>query len=225
MIEIIPSLPAQSFQELTTKVGKVRGLVDTFQVDVADGLFVTSRSWPMNDADKVQFSRLVKGEERLPYADEFDFEVHFMAHDPEKLLVEWLPVGIKRALFHIEARHDFSKLCSLASSSIELGAVLKIGTPVANLDEYIEHITVVQLMGIDEIGEQGRDFDARVIDMIEQVKERYPSVMIEVDGAVNAGTAPRLVQAGARRLAPGSFVLSADDPKTAIQTLQNIQHT
>ena len=80
-------------------------------------------------------------------------------------------------------------------------------------------------MGIDEIGEQGRDFDARVIDMIEQVKERYPSVMIEVDGAVNAGTAPRLVQAGARRLAPGSFVLSADDPKTAIQTLQNIQHT
>lgn len=219
MIEIIPSLPALTFQELKTKIGMVRGLVSTFQIDVADGMFVPNRSWPMNPGDKTQFQRIVKKEEPFPYADEFNFEVHFMAHNPEKLLPDWIKLGIVRALFHIEARHDFSTLRSIAGDILELGVVLKIGTPVSRLDAYIEHISVVQLMGIASIGVQGQSFDPRVLDMIEEVKKRYPDVIIEVDGSVNKKTARRLVEAGARRLAPGSYVFNAENPKEAIDAL------
>ena len=219
MIEIVPSLPAHTFQELKTKLGMVRGLVPAFQVDIADGLFVPSRSWPMNSGDQAQFRRIVTGQEKFPYHDEFEFEVHFMTHDPEKLLPDWVAIGISRALFHVEARHDFPALRALAESAVELGVSLKIGTPISRIDRYIEHIGVVQLMGIAEIGVQGQPFDPRVLDSIREVRERYPDVIIEVDGSVNVDTAPLLVAAGATRLAPGSYVLNAKNPRLAIERL------
>lgn len=223
MVEIIPSLPANTFQELHTKVGMVRGLVSTFQVDVADGLFVTSRSWPMNPGDKAQFERIVKGQEKLPHADELEYEVHFMAHNPEKLLPDWVRAGVMRALFHPEAKHDFGELTAIAQKEgIELGVSLKVGTPVSRIDPYREHISVIQLMGIKNIGTQGQPFAPEVIDMIQEVKERYPGVTIEIDGSVNADTAPELVRAGATKLAPGSYVLQSDDPKAAIKSLKHV---
>ena len=223
MIEVIPSLPANTFQELQTKAGAMRGLVSTFQIDVADGLFVTGRSWPMNPGDKIQFERITKGQEKLPHIDELEYEVHFMAHNPEKLLPGWIRAGVIRALFHVEAKHDFGTLVALAQKGgIELGVSLKVGTPVSRIDLYSEHISVVQLMGIKNIGSQGQPFAPEVIDMITEVKERYPGVTIEIDGSVNAETAPHMVKAGATRLAPGSFVLQSDDPARAIETLKNV---
>lgn len=220
MIEVIPSLPALTFQELKTKIGMVKGLVSTFQVDIADGIFVTNRSWPLNPGDKVQFERIVRGEEKFPCIDDMDFEVHFMTHNPEKFLSDWIKIGIKRALFHIEARHDFSELVVQSKGAIDLGVSLNIGTPIPRIDAYIEHISCVQLMGIAKIGAQGTPFDPRVLDMIREVKERYPDVIIEVDGSVNAETAPLLVEAGATRLAPGSYIFRSDDPKKAVEVLE-----
>lgn len=219
-IEIIPSLPALSFQELSQKLERVRGLVSTFQIDVADGLFVTNRSWPMNRTDRAQFERLVTKKERLPHADAFSFEVHFMAHHPEHLLAEWVKVGIVRALFHVESQHDFGALVRQAETSgIELGVAIKLGTPIERLDTYLSELSVVQVMGIDPIGVQGQPFDPRALDVIRALKERFPDVTIAVDGAVNAETAPLLVSAGATRLAPGSFVLNSNNPKEAIALL------
>ena len=197
-------------------------MVKTFQIDVADGMFVPSRSWPMNPGDDVQFERLVRGQDRLPFADEFEFEVHFMAHSPEKLLPDWIRVGVVRALFHVEARHDFSALRAAAGDTVELGVSLKIGTPIERIDAYIEHISVVQLMGIATIGVQGQPFDPRVLSTIREVHARYPNVIIEVDGSVNLETAPELIAAGARRLAPGSYVFNAPDPKKAIDALTSL---
>lgn len=224
MAEIVPSLPAQSFQELKTKVAQVEGLVSRFQIDVADGLFTPARSWPMNPGDKASFERLVRGEERLPSLGALEYEVHFMAHSPEKLLPEWVRLGITRALFHVEARHDFEALQTIATRAhIDLGIVLNMGTSIERLAPYIADVAVVQLMGIHNIGVQGQPFDERVIDMVRATKARYPGVTIQVDGSVNEDTAPRLCEAGADILAPGSFVLSSKDPRAAIHALTHVE--
>lgn len=222
-VEVIPSLPALSFQELSTKVALVCGAVNTFQIDVADGMFVTNRSWPLHREDRAQFERLMRGGERLPCAEKMRFEVHFMAHHPEKLLREWVKVGIIRALFHVESRHDFSTLRALAEpEGMELGLALKLGTPVSRVAEYLPYITSVQVMGIDPIGAQGRPFDERALSMVADIKMQFPDVIISVDGAVNAETAPRLIRAGASRLAPGSYVFRSENPHHAVQTLASL---
>ncbi len=223
-IEVFPSLPAASFLELKTKIEKVRGAVAAFQIDVSDGLFVPSRSWPLNEdpEDHERFRRIVRGEETLPCADAMAFEVHFMSHHPERMLPDWIGAGIVRALIHIESEHDFDACRKAAEGRIELGVSLTIETPINRIDDYISHISCVQLMGISPIGIQGQPFDPRVLERIRQVRERYPDVIIEIDGAVNMNTAPSLVEAGARRLAPGSYVLNAEDPKAAVRLLESI---
>ncbi len=222
MIEVIPSLPAQTFDELRTKIGMVRGLVSTFQIDVCDGLFVTNRSWPMNPGDRDQFERIVRGIETLPYAAEFEFEVDLMAHTPERIIPDWVRAGAIRALIHIEAKHDFSACRAAAGDRMELGIALSIGTPISRIEAYREHIGVVQVMGIAEIGVQGQPFDPRSLIMIREIREQYPELTVEVDGAVNRETAPEFVAAGVSRLAPGSYVFKSEDPGKAVTALRSL---
>lgn len=221
MIDVVPSLPAQNLEELREKIGRVKGLVSTFQIDICDGEFVPSVSWPMHDEDRAQFEKIIRGVESLPHASTLSFEVHFMAHEPERLLPEWLEVGVVRALFHIEARHDW-EMIQKVGEHIELGVSLLIDTPLERLEPYMGRAKIVQLMGIASIGVQGQPFDARVLERVREVKKLYPDVIIEIDGAVNRETAPLLVEAGATRLAPGSYVLKNDDPQGAIEYLRSL---
>jgi ribulose-phosphate 3-epimerase len=222
MVEVIPSLPALSFAELKTKMGMVRGAVSTFQVDICDGMFVTNRSWPLNPGDRAGFERIVRGEERMPFSEEIECEADLMMHEPEEIIPNLVRAGFIRALVHIEAKHDFAACLAAAKGRVELGIALSIGTPLSRIAEYLEHVNVVQFMGIAKIGVQGQPFDPRVLDSIRETREKYPDVTIEVDGAVSLATAPDLVRAGATRLAPGSYVFSAVDPKAAIAALSSI---
>ncbi|TSD04957.1 MAG: ribulose-phosphate 3-epimerase [Parcubacteria group bacterium Greene0714_7] len=223
MIEVIPSLPASTFKELDEKIGRVRGLVSTFQIDITDGIFVPNISWPMHPEDQEQFQRIVLGDETLPHWEDFDFELDMMVHNPENLLSDWIQAGICRALIHIETKHNFGACQVIAKDKIELGIALNVDTPISRIDEYIEHISVVQLMGIANLGKQGQPFDPRVLESIREVKKRYPNVIIEVDGAVNKDTASLLVSAGATRLAPGSFIFKSENPKEVINYLESLR--
>lgn len=222
MIEIIPSLPARSYEDFAAALGRVRGAVSGFQIDLCDGEFVPSVSWPMHPGDRSRFERIVSGEEALPFWEDFDFEIDVMAHGIETFLEEWIDAGIARALIHVETRHDFEACRRIAEGKIELGVALGIGTPVERIDAYIDSITVIQFMGIASIGSQGQPFDPRVLDSIREAKSRYPGVTIEVDGSVNLDTAPALIEAGATRLAPGSYVIRAEDPKAAVAALESL---
>lgn len=222
MIQIIPSLPAGSLEELKKKIGMVHGLVSAFQIDICDGVFVPAFSWPLTEGGGEEFQRMVHGDDALPFWEDFDFELDMMVHHPEVVLQDWIDVGVCRALIHIEAEHDFDACRSIAEGAIELGIALGIGTPLSEIEKYIEHISVIQLMGIAEIGKQGQPFDSRVLDSIREVKKRYPNVTIEVDGAVNKNTAQSLVSAGATRLAPGSFIFKSENPKEDIHYLESL---
>jgi ribulose-phosphate 3-epimerase len=54
------------------------------------------------------------------------------------------------------------------------------------------------------------------------LKEKYPNLIISIDGAVNDESAPKLIAAGATRLVSGSYLLKAPDLKEAIETLQGV---
>ena len=46
MAEIIPAVLEKTYAGLVEKLEKVLGLVDTIQLDVCDGVFVPTVSWP-----------------------------------------------------------------------------------------------------------------------------------------------------------------------------------
>jgi ribulose-phosphate 3-epimerase len=223
MIEVVPAILVPSFQELRDNLLKVRGLSSWVQIDVCDGYFVPSRTWPMNPGDRAQFEKIMKGDEGLPFWEEFNFEVDLMVNNPEKVISDWVSAGAGRVAIHIEARHEIDLCRSSLADGIEFGIALGNETPLSRLGTYAGKFDYIQLMGIAKVGKQGQSFDERVLNRIREAKIMFPGVTIQIDGSVNGETAELLVEAGANRLVSGSYILRSEDPKATIKEMQILE--
>ena len=233
MIEIIPAIMPTSYDDLLEKATRVKGLVPLAQIDIMDGRFVKSKSWPYREArvaSEPHFLAMVKQDELLPYFDELDYEIDLMIAAPEVHIDEWLPLGASRLIFHIESiedkelfwSHDIWKEGARdigGSKVIEIGLALNSSTPFSEIETYLGKVDLIQCMGIEKIGYQGEPFDERVLEVINKIRVAMPNLPISVDGGVSFETAPLLKAAGASRLVSGSLVFGADDMKQAIEDL------
>jgi ribulose-phosphate 3-epimerase len=62
---------------------------------------------------------------------------------------------------------------------------------------------------------------AKIRHIAQMIKERGVPVEIEVDGGIDAVTAPLVVAAGARILVAGSAVFGQPDRKAAMEAIRN----
>lgn len=215
MNDIVPAILPNTFEEL--EVGLAR-LVDGpryVQLDVCDGLFVTTRTWPLNPRDRAHFADIIKGEEGLPHWQDFNFEVDLMVHNPEKHVVQWVAAGVFRVVFHLESKHNFSELKDAIGDTAEIGLALDLDPPYEKLALYIPKVDYVQIMGIPRLGKQGTEFDERTYALLKKVRSDFPDVTIQIDGGVTKENARALLDAGADRLVVGSAIVRASSPKDA----------
>ena len=233
--EIIPAIMPTSFEDLREKAEKVSAFVGLAQIDIMDGVFVASKSWPYTEGGiqkEAHFVALSKQDEGLPEWEDLDYEIDLMISEPEKHIDEWLPLGASRLIFHIESiknmelffAHDIFKpeARSIGTTKvIELGLAINPDTPLEAILPHISKIDFVQCMGIAKIGYQGPPFDERVLDQIHGLRLKFPDMPISVDGGVNLKTAHDLKGAGATRLVSGSAIFNAEDVEGAIVALQN----
>ena len=223
-----------SYDDLVEKAGRVRGLVPLAQVDIMDGIFVPSKSWPYTSGGihgDEHFVALSRQEEGMPYWDELDYEIDLMIAEPEKHIDEWLPLGASRLIFHIEAIEDHEVFWSNdifkegardvgGDKVVEVGLAINPDTPLETIEPHVGKVDFVQCMGIAKIGYQGEPFDERVFEHINKLRVKYPNLPISVDGGVNKDTAKLLKQAGATRLAVGSVVFGSSNVALAIEELR-----
>lgn len=236
MIDIIPAIMPTNFDELYDMASQIEGLVPLAQIDIMDGKFVGSKSWPYkrgypeHDEDFMAISRQEDG---LPYWETLDYEIDLMIDEPEKHLEEWTPLGAARYIVHAESVKNWEGLLSLDIMQadtrkigddviIAIGIAFNPDTDISEYAEYIEYFDFVQCMGIAKIGYQGQPFDERVLEQINRIRSSYPNLPISVDGGVNENTAKELVQAGATRLIAGSAIFNAENKEEAIGRLESI---
>lgn len=214
-IEIIPAIMPESLQDLNEKYAQVKDFAPIVQIDVMDGNFVQSVSWPYTN--KTQSLALGN----LPKID-FDFEVDLMVSNPENFIESWIKAGAKRIIIHIESVKRIENVFLKIPSDIEVGIALNTTTENEKIYPLIEKIDFVQFMGIEKIGFQGQSFDERVIGKIADLREKFPRVIISVDGGVNLETAVKLKEAGANRLVSGSAIFESNNIKDTIKQLSNV---
>lgn len=233
MADIIPAIMPDSFEDLAAKAARVKGLVPIAQIDIMDGIYVGSKSWPYTEGGtkrEQHFVAMSAQDEGLPYWDELDYEIDLMIAEPEKHIEEWFPLGASRLIFHIESIKDRDGFFAHAlfdraareiggDLAIAVGLAIDTATPLSEIEPYIEKVDFVQCMGIAKIGYQKQPFDERVLTHIERLRASYPELIISVDGGVNETTAPILARSGANRLVSGSAIFGASDVKAAIRAL------
>jgi ribulose-phosphate 3-epimerase len=203
---IIPAIIPQSFDDLVVQVQKLLGVPEV-HIDVVDGIFVPSISWPyLGDPDVTRAHDVLAP---------FSLEVDLMVSKPLPAARNWLTAGADQLLFHIETisvetLKEFTDNCG-----ITVGVALSNSTSLEVLYPYIPLVDYVQFMGIARIGSQGQQFDESVLERIRLFREKYPNVPVAIDGSVNQTTLPKLRSLGLSRLIIGSAIMGAENPKAA----------
>jgi ribulose-phosphate 3-epimerase len=228
MTEVIPAVLAKDINDLRQKIANVVNVSHIVQIDMCDGKFVSSSSWPMQRGDMESTTIILDEEEGMPYWENLDFEFDLMVKDAIKQFDFFVRLGAKRIIFHLEAEDekelkDFIDSIDLYTrENLDIGIAINTTTPIEKLFPFINSIDFVQCMGIEHIGFQGEAFDTRVLSQIKELKNKYPDLIISVDGSVNEDTAPLLVEAGASRLVVGSALMRSFDVKETIKELENL---
>jgi ribulose-phosphate 3-epimerase len=224
---IIPAILAKDYTDLEEHLSCVRSLASWVQIDVCDGKFVPTESWPYWKGQYDDFfQKILNEEEGLPYWKDFDFEIDLMVENPQGVLQDWIVAGASRVIVHIESFRSEAPLSSFGSlapdapDAVEIGFAINIETPIESLAPFVEKIpnfSCIQCMGIKNVGYQGEAFDPRVLEKISALRKIYPESIISVDGGVSFETAPLLLQAGANRLISGSQIFGS---KNIVQSIE-----
>lgn len=233
-MEIIPAILTNSYDDLKNKISLVRGFVPLVQVDICDGKYVNSMTWPFGYTqgqpffDK-HFLAILDEQIGMPFWEDIDFELDLMTLDAVENFDIYSKLSPKRMIFHIEAMSDKEAFLEFLEGidpyfkdSIEFGiAVLPI-TDLAILDKAISNISFVQFMGIENIGYQGEEFDESILEKIKNFKNKYPDIIVSVDGGVNLNIAHELKNIGVDRVVSGSAIYNSNDIIGTIEEFRNI---
>ncbi len=225
-MKIIPAILPLRYDDIERNVEKVAHMVDTVQIDFVDGHFAPNRTWMFDHKDEAKLDDLLHESIGLPFWESMNYEFDLMVQNPLDHVERFIALGPSKIIFHLEALDQektvsyFENLPSITKELMTFGIAIGLDTDPAGIAPYIPYIDTIQCMGIAQVGFQGQQFDARVIDQIKKVKELYPDKHISVDGAVNTENASSLAHAGADTLVVGSAIFQSNDVEGTIQALQ-----
>jgi ribulose-phosphate 3-epimerase len=194
-VEIVPSILSADLTRLGDQVREaVAAGADRIQVDVMDGHFVPNLTFGPLVVEAVR--RMTK----LP------IEAHLMVERPELYIEAFARAGATLIEVQVESTTSlYRTVQAIKDLGAKAGVAINPATSVESLREILPYITTVNVMTV-EPGFGGQKFIAHSPEKIRRVRAMAPKVEIEVDGGIDAKTAPLVVKAGATVLVAGSAV-------------------
>ncbi len=220
---IIPAIIPDSLMYLETRLKDLSDVVRRVQVDVMDGTYAPTVTWPYDKEEKNDFEYEVENGTGLPYWQDFDFEIDLMTTKPEEKVLDWALSGARCIIFHVESTDRLNKALERCKENrVEMALAIKPSTDISVLEKYVEDALFVQVMGNDVIGRHGIELDEKALETIRSIKNRWNNIVVGADIGVNAETIPKLCEAGVTRFASGSAVFNYTSPAGAVAHLESV---
>ncbi len=211
-IKIAPSLLSANFARLAEEIATVEKHANILHLDVMDGHFVPNITI---GPGVVKACRAVS---------KLTFDCHLMIENPQFYIDRFLEAGADMISIHQETEPHLQRALQMVrDGGAKAGIAINPATPAESLTTSIEFCDFVLVMTVNP-GFGGQRFIEPVVPKIRHIahmiRERGLPVEIEVDGGIDARTAPVVVSAGANILVAGSAVFGHQDRTAAMESIR-----
>jgi len=197
-MDIVPAILAHDMDSFMMRLGQAESFTDYVQIDIMDGIFVPTMSFPVEVLRDVKTSLF--------------FEVHLMVQDPFSAFPSLRNKNLKRVIFHHEAKVDHRKLIGIIRNhGIETGLAIKPETRIEEFRNLVQHLDALLFLTVDPCC-YGNPFKPEVLEKILDARMLFPHTIIGADGGVSLENLPSFFRLGVDYVSVGSRVFLEGNP-------------
>jgi ribulose-phosphate 3-epimerase len=214
--KIIPSINAQTFEEIKEKINLLKDLTNHFHLDVASLEFTGYQTW--------------QNSEDLTKIENSTFDLHLMLSLKPQEILKWAKENVKTLILHLEASQNPDGLLKMAKKTKK--KIFIAWSPDVEFDfikKYLKYVDGVLILGVGP-GRAGQRFLEETYERIEMITRtnadytrtdadsnvslrKSASLKLMIDGGVNEENFQKILSYEPDFIVMASAIYNSENPK------------